>query len=386
MGDQIGRSTDRDGIPITHLCSHVSQKLDVDGDEVFVFHHPANPITTLTVTGPPGVAAYCAGGISPDLGAIRGTPGELPSSDWEALSSSFYEAVDSYLPAKFLLGEDIYESDIFVEAVKIALNPSRAVRTFVKGVAPLLKGLVRPTIRDAHVIAKAAGNSFLSYNFGVKPALSDIRDCIFAHRNVKQRLNVLYNNKGSFLPIRVKARASARSSASHLTDNTYVTMYHTYTGDVVRTDTIGCYGRVRTDLNHADDWKAYAQYFGVQHIFGLAWELIPFSFVFDWVTNQQERLRNLTRLRLGGPFSELRGIWASSLTQAQFQTFVAPGAGYGDFSGLVSSNVKPSHVATGCISTYDRWLSIPEGFPALDFSQLGLFHILATGSLILQRT
>lgn len=387
--DQRGRSKDRDGIPISKICSHTVTEVVLDGTNTIGMHaHVVGDDFTLAASGSPGYIASVVGGLPTSFiigHSIQGGLGVPASIDWDSLKAAFYASCDEYIPTELLIGEDIAENETFVEAFKIALNPSRAVRTFVKTLRPLMRKFVRPSMKDAHDVAKAAGNGFLSYNFGVKPAIKDLVSVLNAHQVVRARLNYLKNNRGSFVPIRVKQRKSA-SNTPGVYGGAFMSCYSDWGSNLTtRLAVMSGWGRVRHDLNNQSTWTAYAQYFGVQHIVGLAWELIPFSFVVDWVTNAQERIRNLTRLRLGGPYSELRSFCCTEKLVQPFDLLISPGAWSSapDWSGDHSTSLK---VGQGKVSVFNRSLVPPEGTTTVDFDGWGLFQTLASGSLIIQRT
>lgn len=387
MDDMVGGFKDRDGIPVPKVVSHSSTNADLRGGSNSLTFRASvfGDNYVRTTSGSAGAIVQLVGGLPTSITPSFGSPSSPAPIDWVALRAAFYEQCDQYIPTKFLIGEDIAESSIYKEAVLIALNPSRAVKTFVKKVGPLLKGLLRPTMRQAHDVAKAAGNSYLSYNFGIKPAVEDLKLCLGAHRKVSSRLQFLRQNRGSFVPIRVRAVKSG--SGADTTDHppTWCECYSKWNGKSTRIGTISAYGRVRDDINNKGSFAAYAQYFGVNNIVGLAWELIPFSFMVDWVTNAQERLRNLTRLQLGGPFSELRSICCSEKLEQNFDLMICPGAWHSSpvFQADISN---PINVGSGVVSTFSRSLVIPDESVPLDFDGIGIFHILATGAIIMQRT
>lgn len=384
--DQVGRKTDGNGVPAIHLCTHSKTRVLIGGTNTISMKTSVfGDNDVLTKSGSAGLVIDTVGGLPTSFSPIDGAAGIPAAPDWFALKSSFYAACDEYLPAKFLIGEDVAENEIFVEAVKIALNPSHAIKTFVKALRPHMRKLVRPSMKHAYDFAKASGNGFLSYNFGIAPAIKDLKDCLSAHNTVERRLFLLRRNRGQFLPIRVRAKKYASGSPGSQTWPWMACRPVWGKGMSTSTIVMSGFGRVRDDINHAGSWAAYAEYFGVQHIIGLAWELIPFSFVVDWVTNAQERIRNLTRLRLGGPYSEFRAFSCSQKLEQQFDLIVNPGnwSASPSYVGDFSTNLK---VGDGMITTYNRMLTPPDGTTVFDFDSWGLFQTLATGSLIIQRT
>lgn len=315
----------------------------------------------------------------------NGTATAYRKHDWFALTSDFNEACDSFIPSSALLGESIIEHGIFIDALRYIVNPSNAIKDFLKGVVNL--GLKKKNLGTIARIIKGSSNSWLSYNFGVKPAVEDVVKALTAHQIVQQRLWYLSNNGGSYVPIRVR-----RTSPSSFTNTSVPSSYPIATSTSYRkwyiskesTACIGAWGKVRDDLNWNNVWQAYLQYFGINKVVGLAWELIPFSFVLDWFTNTQERINELTRFRIGDPFSEIRNLCCSLTEETKSGIYLIPGRD----SSLGAAMVKPTgHVLIATISskTYSRYLTIPETSGVVDFSSLGLFQAIASGALLVQR-
>jgi hypothetical protein len=146
---------------------------------------------------------------------------------------------------------------------------------------------------------------------------------------------------------------------------------------------ISAWGRVRQDLDWNDTWSAYLQYFGVGKVIGLAWELIPGSFLLDWITDAQEKINDLTRLRTGGPFCGIRNICASLKQELRENLFLNPG--YEPTIGVqISQPSDPVHIATRDIVSYSRYREIPQTSGLVDISNLGLFHYTKLAELIFQ--
>jgi hypothetical protein len=307
--------------------------------------------------------------------------------DWFALADQFNESCDQYTRSGFLIGEDMAENEIFVDAIKLVINPSHAIRIFLKA-AKGIKNIRKMSLgRAAHHIAKKSSNAYLAYTFGVKPAINDIKDAIDAHSKVSSRLSYLRRNAGLFVPIRAKKEIPSvlgseppEISPGLSDDLKWFTAKHSSTA------VISALGRVRSDLTYGSDWLAYLQYFGVNKVIGLAWELIPFSFVVDWFTNAQERLNSLTRLRIGdGPFVEFRNICHSVKLHHSENLYYIPGRDE-SFGGGPIDPSSAIVVASRDYIDYNRGLGIPDTSGVFDFSTLGLFHAITGASLIVQRT
>lgn len=330
-----------------------------------------------------GISTSGVSSILAANGAWTGSP--YRNHDWFHLVDSLREASHQYLPSAFLIGEDIVENAIFKDAFKAIINPSRALKLLfdiVKVGAKKYKGLnVEHTIRKA---SQDGANANLFYNFGIMPAISDIKDTWEAHQKVSSRLSSLHQNAGSFVPIRVRSQLA--SDLSNNSDPLWGPGYHDswkwVADSKVNLAILGMYGRVREDLNWEDTWSAYLQYFGINKMPGLAWELIPFSFVADWFTNAQERINYYTRQDTGGPFAELTKPWYST-KQSTIEDFTYY-PGINNVFGVLQYPSGPLSLIKRTKSTYYRDSGIPDTSGVVDISTLGTFHATISASLLLQ--
>jgi hypothetical protein len=307
--------------------------------------------------------------------------------DWFALMSQFDEACDQFIPSSFLAGEDIAQSDIFIDAIKAVVNPTRAIKVLIDLGLMFRKKVSRMNLGQAsRFLAKNAANSDLYYNFGIKPAINDIRSALSAHQKVERRMRYLAGNSGRFVPVRVRKALSCGITNVPLDSSSSSVNTHFQWQCLSKESVavIGAWGRVREDLNFGESWSAYLQYFGINKIVGLAWELIPFSFVVDWFTNAQERINYYTRLRTGGPFTEISRLWASERKEIVEELYCIPGYHPSRTRHIVSPS-DPFVVCKRHITDYSRFTKIPDVSGVVDLSTLGSFHILRTGSLIVQR-
>lgn len=377
-----------------HPCTHVTKSISFRTDALaFVYSNGACNGNRYYSETYDNSAVYAksesSGSLDPGsyfLGlGYNGTSDAFRKHDWYALTAQFNEACDSFIPSSMLLGETMYEHSIFVNALKYIANPSSAIKDFLKGIVAL--GLKKKNLGTIARILKGSSNTFLSYNFGVKPAINDIVSTLTAHQVVQQRLWYLANNGGSYVPIRVRSDSpsgyvnTGTPSSLPLAGATSFRKWYTLKRS---TAVISAWGKVRDDLNWRDTWNAYLSHFGVQKVIGLAWELIPFSFVLDWFTNAQERINHLTRFRTGDPFSEIRNLTCSVTEETRGEIVYLPGYNW----TLGMTMVQPNNqfiVAEIREKNYSRYLTLPETSGVVDFSNLGLFQIIASGALIVQR-
>jgi hypothetical protein len=321
------------------------------------------------------------------LDGSHDTGGAYLNHDWFALADNFREACDQFLPSSFLVGESIVENSIFIDAFKAVINPSRALKYLLHAGLSLGPKSRRLTLGHvSHQIAKKSANAHLTYAFGIRPAISDLLDTFDAHKKVSSRLKYLRSSQGRYVPVRVKKELFSSSDSQPTGNSNPLTAQSLEWATTWKSSTarIGCWGRVRDDLTYTSDWSAYLQYFGINKVVGLAWELIPFSFVVDWFTNAQERINSLTRLRIGGPFAEFVHIYSSVKKVSHQELFLIHGRDTAFQGGSVEHGSVKSILSLEEID-YLRLTSIPDTSGVLDFSALGLFHAITTAGLIIQR-
>jgi hypothetical protein len=350
--------------------------------------------------------------------------------NWAELGDQFDEATKSLIPSSFFSGESAYESRIFFDALKLVVNPTRAIASFIKDVRKrrlghlnlgsldqyyrkLNKGsrlrsdrqavsdLGRATklLRDRGITGKLSRiqderlirsgikegiNAHLSYEFGVRPAISDIKDTLSAHREVEGRLEYLNKHRGQYVPIRAKKKFNASFSPGSITPTPYLD-FQSVLQECFTVATIFGMGRVRDDIHEASRWRAYSEYFGLNKVVGTVWELIPFSFVFDWFTNAQEAINKLTRIPLGSsPFINLCAVGHSTKNIALYEYTCIPG--YDLISGYARMEPsEPFPCFRYAVTDYTRESGFPDTSLFADLSNFGLFHGITAGELLLQK-
>jgi hypothetical protein len=320
--------------------------------------------------------------------------GDVPLHDWFALTDSFNEAADQIIPSKFMLGEDLVEYDFFKDAIFSIISPRHGIKTLLSLFTHELEHsprYIRKRLSSYNLgqmtrhLAKKTSNATLFYNFAVRPGISDLQDTFLAHQRVSSRLNTLRSAPGRYLPVRVKQQLAANIvNNDMLPPDTGVLCDYQWQCNYKRsTAIIGAWGRVREDLNMSDTWLAYLEYFGINKMAGLAWELIPYSFVVDWFTNAQERLNSVSRLRVGGPFTQYRGLWASEKAELVEDLYCVPAIS--PSTDPITYPTGPFVVATRATTSYKRYSSIPDTSGVVDLSALGPIQYLLGASLIVQR-
>lgn len=339
------------------------------------------------------------------------TVGAFVEPDIFDLVEDFRERCDQYLPSNQMLGEPIVECEIFKSAFKAVLNPTRALRSLLeigsllgkkyrKSSLKTIDGIVRSDTELTKMFYAGAGlrqglkhasNGLLTYSFGIRPAVTDLIDLLDTHNKVQKRLQVLRSNGGSFIPINVQQKNPSAVSApifpsigtwpSFSSYSLFKTAYE-FRGLTAR---IGGWGRVREDLNWSTTWEAYWQAFGLNKAIGLLWELIPYSFVVDWITNAQEHVNKFTRPTGHGPFTEIRGVTSSIKRETVKSLWMIPGISRSTGYPIINPS-GPRLLGYQTTSEFSRICSLPkhQGFE-VDLSSLGSFQYLHGAALLVQR-
>lgn len=304
--------------------------------------------------------------------------------DWFELADAFNEATSSFVNSSFFAGETVLEGRIFIDAIKMVLNPSRSIQTLINVGKLYKKKMSKMSLKDAtHFTAREVAGKHLGYKFGVRPAIEDVGHTIAAHNRVTNRMNYLKSNGGKYVPVRVRRILPSSVVNEPPGPNYGNTTFYTLCSAKRTVATIGGYARVREDLTGADTYRAYLQHFGVNKVVGLAWELVPFSFVLDWFTNAQERINSLTRIDIGGPFVGLTHICSSYKEELHETIYMDPG-----YDPITQMTVRPLGEGIACFhkhtTSYTRIPGLFDTSGVVDLSTLGSFHAITGAELILQ--
>lgn len=323
-----------------------------------------------------------------------------PFIDWEALENDFLELSNNILSKEVLLGETLAQPQLFVDAVKFLISPARGMQRLVKYV---VKHYSPRELRSAYTLGRVvrrvlqdSANSTLMYNFAVKPALSDLRGIEKSTRVIGNQLEYLRRNKGQYVPVRVRQVAASSgfplpkadgSPPDPLPSSSYHPPYASLfrsPAERLRVATMGANFRVRQDLTLEANFNAFAQYFGVGQVVGLLWELVPFSFVIDWVSNAGERIQKLSQVHTYNPFCDSKGFCATLKDVSHLPVRVSSGylPVYGATIPEEESGLEIASIQT---SRFTRYLTIPTDRSLFDLSNVGLSQLINGSSLLIQK-
>lgn len=138
--------------------------------------------------------------------------------------------------------------------------------------------------------SKDASDKFIAYNFGIKPFIADIRAIAAYSEALQKRLEWLLDNQGKSVSLDYRASllkppASVPSHPGYWWKVVeYSQTYHAFARWTVNYDPVKAVW---------EKLRFFNRYFSTSKFLSAAYEAIPFSFVFDWVSNLGDLLKQL---------------------------------------------------------------------------------------------
>lgn len=207
-----------------------------------------------------------------------------PSFNQDGIAEARTRALLDLADEKAGIGENLAT---FKQTIHLMGNPLRGTLDVLKKAAKFRESLIRRgdltgswvnelfrlSARSiaSRGIDKAIAQRYLEYVYGVKPLLQDIYGCMELARE--------YGNK----PLLLRGRATARRQLSIPEYGRYYASYNTYgrvgPSSVQSKTTCVIWGRVDPDYQGLRTLNQV----GLLNPAGLAWDLVPLSFVVDWI-------------------------------------------------------------------------------------------------------
>jgi hypothetical protein len=179
----------------------------------------------------------------------------------------------------------------------------KQVATLLPSLSSTLKSLKKNFLKysfdfkkDSKRALKDLSDLHLAYSFGVKPLVSDIADLITSVKALKEKVAWLRKNQGK--PVKVafsKDLSAVNRPSSVISSNSYrVEQYPVIS--------YNCYYRAYALLVYNVEalsdlelqLRILTRNFGLDKPATWVWELVPFSFVLDWVLKVGELIENLS--------------------------------------------------------------------------------------------
>lgn len=368
-------------------CTHVKTTLTGPPETLYDSVGNSSNAFTYAYQNLGGLAHHINSGGSLDglLSSLSGfTPINTASGfhghDWFALLDSWHEACNNLITPTTNIGESMVEHDIFIDAFKTVLNPSRALKYGLNLLKETLGSRKHTPLGKIGRLLRETSDANLAFQFGVKPALEETKRVLTAHQKVAAHMKFLRSNVGGYIPIRARQILPSAVNEPNWNGNHKSQVIESRESVAV----ISALGKVRPDLDYAKDWHAYVQYFGLHKTMGLAWELIPFSFVLDWVTNAQEYVNKYLTPNYDSPFMNIRNICHSVRQNTTYAFGLSKEFLYAEV-GFSRASESPLILGRRRVTSYERHAGLPTTSGSVDFSRLGLFHGITSGSLLIQK-
>jgi hypothetical protein len=307
-----------------------------------------------------------------------------PSMDIDRLAASFYE--------KLRFSKDGFYG---LEFAKDMLHTVNSARQFwkpgaIKNVSNILRRhrlSLKSPLGAVMRALKSTSDGYLAWTFGVKPMVKDFRICQDAYGSYRKRIDEFLNaaKKGNVISVH------SRYSTSKSFNSEVEPLPYPHDGTICKKLTSCRYDFVMSGKAHLRPdaaTRSFAEFTAsrlrLDDVFGIAWELIPYSFVADWFFRIGDRIHAFQHDQIlkYGPFSSITDWNLSRKRTAIYEVFINP-SGWSGF-GIQDS---PKFWSAGSIktTTYQRNLNFDGDILAGYISRLGSFQFITGGALLLQK-
>ncbi len=307
--------------------------------------------------------------------------------DYYSLYEKYLDNLNSITGQHVLLGEFLAEPGLIADAVMAVLRPKQAVKRFIEwGSASSIRRRNYSLAKAIRYYGKETASRHLEYIFGVKPLVQDLRNIWSFNRKAEKSLNFLMRNRGRYVLVGAQDKLVSPAGALPSPGSYYYVEAIKGYEDTTLTANMGAQGRVRTDLNRVSMWRAYSDYFGLGRVLDVAWELVPYSFVVDWFTNCGTKVHSLGR-RNDPVFTEVKNFSVSTKLRTSVGVYVPEQHWRYMLAG--ENPISPTTLRK-LLSYYSTVYHRDVSFRSADalqisFSKLGLWHLITSGSLIVQK-
>ena len=286
-----------------------------------------------------------------------GDPALLARADKRLKSKFFNKLKNSEVDLALTLAERTQTKVMIARRAVLLLNVKRWAKAFWKRIR-------QRSIQQHESIAKAMANAWLELVYGWKQLANDIFG--IASFTASRSMNRY---------VKIREAVSSTSRSKSFTDN--ATGVHI---DVEQANSV--ISEMKIHLNVTADPVLDLTRLATLNPIAIAWELVPFSFVFDWIINISNYLNELqTRCMFS---TSLGGGYVTHVERCELTGRYPPGKTTGSFSTLtLRGEIKYRDIWTKKTRTLFGSAPLPV-FPTLK-SPLSLEHALTTLSLVVQR-
>lgn len=195
-------------------------------------------------------------------------------------------------------------------------TPTNAVASVASSLGELREGL--PSIPGKTAFKNkgigSIGSEYLNLEFAIKPTLSDIAKFREARRTQEKRLEQLHRDSGRLVrrrytfPPEISEKIERRQDIPYVPDNNALTSYEVSVGDLeIKTRTENRYSFSGGYTYFFPKQEGFlAKISELDAIYGLypdadaLWQLMPWSWAVDWVSNFGDLIQNLTSFSQDG--------------------------------------------------------------------------------------
>jgi hypothetical protein len=207
--------------------------------------------------------------------------GVFDSIDWNSLVSEVGHSLDGHMKTKSNILVTLGEAMATIGMLKNPLSPLKALRSG----------------RSIRSTLNAVSSGHLSYKYGWKQLY---RDCIAfgnVFNDVSEHIEYLNDTAGKFRPLSASERKTIPPDPNDTySDNRYLCKLSASRGTVERVATFSCMSKLDESIGIQSRFALTLQALGVKKVIEAAWDLVPFSFVVDWMVNWQSFAKDPRRL------------------------------------------------------------------------------------------
>lgn len=217
------------------------------------------------------------------------------------------------------------------------------------------------------VLRKDLAGEYLNYEFGIKPFLADARSLHNSYKNAAKLLSQYYRDSGKVVRRRYEfpptIETTTSTSSSIAAPAISSSFYRTMSGTLRKTETLerrvwfsGAFTYFAKEPNSflsiVDQARKYEYLFGVLPTPGALWDLTPWSWLGDWVTNMGDVLNNLSMFSADGLVMQYGYVMEHSIRTTEYS-----------HSGTVfQDGTAPTPIQTFTVETKYRRQATPFGF------------------------
>lgn len=349
----------------------------------------------------PGVSSYVCSSEVDEI-RIEGALGPLPASPnfgvYSLTTSERYQArcdvYSDFRPSANLLATVAECASIKGLYTQVAQRIPKMTCEVVKRLSKsqrrhFVKKAKERGLKGANGFIKQFASDYLAFSFGVLPLVSDVK--ALWNASVRLGAGVLYPEIQTYHGMKTFRRKETTSTTTYGSSTNATRLYFSScTQKDVGTIRCSETSRVQWETSHinsfAGRWDTFTNQLGLHSLFGALWEVVPFSFVADWVLPTKQLVDYLDESRAYRPaFTLLASCSSTKVEQySRWSNFVMGRGAFNPFRYTVNQTISDPWAKS---ITYNR--TVPSSIPSwgLDtVSGINGKRISYLAALVVQRT